>query len=380
MNAPGSPAPASAAPRLSLTCVRYAVPADLPALAGIEAEADAMFNAMWAGSGLELEDWPAPTPGEHRAARAGFILTVGQPILGFAHVVDLADRGSSGLHLEQVAVRPDAGRRGIGTMLLRAAMGEVLDRGQDTLSLMTYADVLWNGPWYAREGFAEIDPGSHPAEWERLAPLRAVEQDLGLAAAGRRVGMVAALSDDPAPLPAVSVIPVRERRGELEVFIQHRVHTMDFAPGVVVFPGGRVDPIDTSTAYQAGIGVAEACAVREVAEEAGAVIDPADLIPWDRWITPVGYPKRFDVEFFLLPVADGAEFVHSTGEALDSVWMPVADLVTAVETGRLNMVPPTRTIIDELSALRTLEAAVGLHPEVVAVHQDIATLRPRATG
>lgn len=377
MSITGSGAGESAAPRLSLTCVRYAVPADLPALADIEAEADAMFNAMWAGSGLELEDWPAATPGEQRAARPGFILTVGQPILGFAHVIDLVEHGSSGLHLDQVAVRPDAGRRGIGTMLLRAVMGEVLARGQDTLTLMTYADVLWNGPWYAREGFAEISATSHPVEWERLTPLRAIEDDLGLAAAGRRVGMVVGLTDDPAPLPAVSVIPVRERVGALEVFIQHRVHTMDFAPGVVVFPGGRVDPIDESTAYQSGISVAEACAVREVAEEAGAVIDPADLIPWDRWITPVGYPKRFDVEFFLLPVADGSEFVHSTGEAIDSVWMPVADLVIAVETGQLNMVPPTRTIIDELSALRTLKATVALQPEVVAVHQDIATLRPR---
>src|SRR5690606_10572426 len=159
-------------PRLSLTSVRYATPADLPSLAEIEEEADAMFNAMWAGSGLELEDWPAPTPGEERAARAGFILTVGQPqVLGFAHVVDLAEHGSSGLHLDQIAVRPDAGRRGIGTMLLRAVMGETLSRGQDTLTLMTYADVLWNGPWYARQGFREITAESHPAEWARLAPL-----------------------------------------------------------------------------------------------------------------------------------------------------------------------------------------------------------------
>lgn len=353
---------------------------DIPALAEIEAEADAMFDAMWAGAGLEASDWPAPTPGAERAARPGFLLAVGQPILGFAHVVDLAELGSSGLHLEQIAVRPDAGRRGIGTMLLRAVMGEALSRGQDTLTLMTYADVLWNGPWYARQGFREITAESHPAEWARLAPLREIENGLGLGAAGRRVGMVARLSDEPTPLRAVSVIPARERGGVLEVFVQHRVHTMDFAPGMVVFPGGRVDPVDETTAYRLGIGVAEACAVREVAEEAGADIDPGDLIPWDRWITPVGYPKRFDVDFFLLPVTDGSEFVHSTGEALDSEWLPVADLVTAVEEGRLAMVPPTRTIIDELSALQTLRAAVELRPEVVAVHQDIATLRPRPAG
>ncbi len=66
---------------------------DIPALAEIEAEADAMFDAMWAGAGLEASDWPAPTPGAERAARPGFLLAVGQPILGFAHVVDLAELG-----------------------------------------------------------------------------------------------------------------------------------------------------------------------------------------------------------------------------------------------------------------------------------------------
>lgn len=368
-----------AGPRLSLTCVRYATPVDITALAEIEGEADAMFQAMWAGSALEMDDWPAPTPGEQRASRPGFILAVGQPeVLGFAHVVDLAEHGSTGLHLDQIAVRPDAGRRGIGTMLLRAAMGEVLARGQDRLTLMTYADVLWNGPWYAREGFVEIGPDSHPLEWERLAPLRRIESDLGLAAAGRRAGMVVALRDEPEPAPAVSVIPVRDRDGALEVFIQHRADTMDFVPGAVVFPGGRVDPIDTSTAYRIGIGVAEACAVREVAEEAGAVVNPGDLIPWDRWVTPIAYPKRFDVMFFLLPVADGAEFTHSTGEAHDSVWMPVADLIDAVEHGRLNMVAPTRTIVDEISALGTLDALVALRPQVVPIEHDLAGPRPRS--
>lgn len=50
--------------------------------------------------------------------------------------------------------------------------------------------------------------------------------------------------------PATSVIMLREGRGSdpLEVFVQHRVTTMDFAAGVVVFPGGRVDLADAETA------------------------------------------------------------------------------------------------------------------------------------
>ncbi len=55
------------------------------------------------------------------------------------------------------------------------------------------------------------------------------------------------MSFDPTAVPirpAVSVIMVRDGDSGLEAFVQHRVTTMDFAAGVVVFPGGRVDPVD----------------------------------------------------------------------------------------------------------------------------------------
>jgi hypothetical protein len=55
----------------------------------------------------------------------------------------------------------------------------------------------------------------------------------------------------------------------------------------------------------------------------------------------------------------------------------VPDLVRAVESGRLSMVPPTRTIIDELSALATLDALVALRPQVQPVRHDLTAARPR---
>lgn len=316
--------------------------------------------------------------GEERAALPGFVLVVGEPVIGFAHVLDLAAVGTSGLHLEQISVRPSAARAGVGRMLLRAAMGAVLDRGQDWLTLMTFGDIPWNGPWYAREGFTEIG-ASDSVHWSRLTPLRETETREGLDRIARRAAMVCALADEPEPRPAVSVIPIRERGGELEVFVQHRALTMDFAPGAVVFPGGRVDPEDATTAYCSGIAVAQACAVREVREETGASIDPGALIPWDRWITPIRYPRRFDVEFFMLPVEGGEEFTHLTGEATHSEWVGVERLVRDVESGAASMVPPTRTIIDELSALGSLDAVSALHPVVAAVHHDLAPPRPRST-
>lgn len=355
-----------------MTSVRYATPEDLPRLAGIEEAADERFAASSAP-----RSWPAPTAGERRAATPGVLLAVGHPVVGFAHLIDLAVVGRSGWHLEQIAVHPSAARRGLGRMLLRAALGVALDRGQSELTLMTFADIAWNGPWYAREGFVEVSPHEHPETWERLAPLRDAERVLGLQMAGRRVAMVTALADEPRPRRAVSVIPVRSRRGVLEVFVQHRALTMDFVPGAVVFPGGRVDPVDEEIARTTGTTVARACGVRETREETGAVIDPLDLVPWDRWVTPIRYPRRFDVEFFVLPVERGEDFGHRTGEATHSEWMPVADLVDRAEAGTLSLVPPTRTIVDELSALGSLTAVLTLRPEVHAVRHDVTAPRPR---
>ena len=366
--------------RLSVTAVRYATRTDLEHLAGVEGQADSLFRTLWEDAGQDWSDWPGVTAGESRAAQPGFILAVGQPLLGFAQVLDLGVVGGSGLHLEQIAVCPDAMRQGIGRMLIRAAMGVALDRGARELTLMTYADVAWNGPWYAREGFVPVTPESHPERWAALSPLRASEERMGLARAGRRTGMVAQLEDAPEPRRAVSVILVRQREAGLEVFVQHRALTMDFAPGAVVFPGGRVDETDATHAYDSADGVLRACAVREVAEETGARINAADLIPWDRWITPIGYPKRFDVEFFILPVEDGAQFVHATREATHSEWLGVDALVNSVENGSLWMVPPTRTIVDELSALGSLDAVVTLRPTVRPVRHDLAGPRPRQGG
>ena len=363
---------ADVVPRLSLTSVRYALAEDLDRLAHIEGEADRLLVDH-----LGARRWPSPTAGEDRARR-GVVLVAGQPAVGFAHLLDLRRDEGASWHLEQIAVHPAVGRRGIGRMLLRAAMGVALDAGATELTLTTYAEVPWNAPWYRRESFAvvdETDPGR-----AGLRRQRELEQSMGLDALGRRVAMARVLEDRPTPRAAVSVIPVRVRGGELEVFVQHRALTMDFAPGAVVFPGGRVDPQDEAAARLRGTDVLVECAVREVAEETGALIDPGQLVPWDRWITPVGYPKRFDVAFFVLPVQGGAEFDHATEEATHSEWVSVAGLLRSAEDGRLTMVPPTRTIVDELSALRTFDAVLGLRPHVRPVRHDLAPIRPRPVG
>ncbi len=66
-------------------------------------------------------------------------------------------------------------------------------------------------------------------------------------------------------------------------------------PGVWVFPGGSVDAADG--AGEAGF---RACAVRELAEEAGIELAAEEeLVLFSRWITPEAISTRFDAHFFL---------------------------------------------------------------------------------
>lgn len=189
---------------------------------------------------------------------------------------------------------------------------------------------------------------------------------------------------DPAAVPikpAVSVLMIRDGDTGLEVFVQHRVSTMDFAAGVVVFPGGRVDPIDEQTAISVevpdpqshqtawkdstiaeasdGWRVLLATAVREVEEETGAVLDPAGLMPWANWVTPVGRPKRFDTYFYVLAGSDLESAHHQTTEAHSSEWMSVSEILTAEAEERLKLMRPTLVLLRELDTFDTVAEVVG---------------------
>lgn len=191
-------------------------------------------------------------------------------------------------------------------------------------------------------------------------------------------------SSQPSPRLAVSVVLLRDSPNGLEVFVQHRVSTMDFAAGAVVFPGGRVDDIDSSgweisgellEAHAAAWGSTSismdaskarhnaarllAAAVREVEEECGISLEPAALTPWANWVTPEGQPKRFDTYFFVTTVAPDVEPKHQTTEALRSHWMPVRQLIHDEAAGTLILFPPTMAILDELLELGAVEPALA---------------------
>lgn len=124
--------------------MRPARPEELALLPILEEASDTLFLSLGIG--------PLPPPGTAAdLAAAPMVLVVGDPPAGFARLELLG----GGAHLEQLSVQPDHMRRGHGRALLGAAGQWARDAGYDQITLATYRDVPWNGPFYASEGFVE---------------------------------------------------------------------------------------------------------------------------------------------------------------------------------------------------------------------------------
>ena len=106
---------------------------------------------------------------------------------GSAHVLDLDGHW----HLEQIAVDPAHGRRGVGAAAARGhpRRGSARRGGPRSDAAGTYADVPWNGPFYAQHGYVELDP---LPTW--LEPLCQTEQRMDMEQRGRRVAMLCDLT------------------------------------------------------------------------------------------------------------------------------------------------------------------------------------------
>ncbi|MGZ2223759.1 NUDIX hydrolase [Glutamicibacter nicotianae] len=206
----------------------------------------------------------------------------------------------------------------------------------------------------------------------------------------------------PAEVPirkAASVLLLRQAAAGFEVFVQHRVNTMDFAAGMVVYPGGRVDLQDGQAAGEAELdplvlsdhvqrwahtsvlaegperaphlaGEVLFAARREVFEETGLLLDPGQLHPWANWVTPAGFPRRFDTYFFVAALRAGQEPVHQTTEAVISKWTSPEVLFAALERGEVKMMRPTqRTLLDAME-LGSIERILSSKPVISPVHPN----------
>lgn len=214
-----------------------------------------------------------------------------------------------------------------------------------------------------------------------------------------------------APLPAATVLLLRDAEPQLHVFMVVRHEQIDFASGALVFPGGKVDAADADPALapflaEAGtLGEDErafrVAAIREAFEECGVLLArergaaetlPAArlkaLAPWrqklvkgeatmldlatreglefavdllsaySHWVTPAFMPKRFDTWFFLAHAPEDQLAIHDGLESVDSVWISPAEALADLAAKRRVILFPTRLNLMMLDASRTADEAI----------------------
>ena len=238
------------------------------------------------------------------------------------------------------------------------------------------------------------------------------------------------------PRPAATVMLVREAEDGAEdglvVFLMRRHSRMEFAAGVMVFPGGGVDDRDRNAdlggrgawagpspewwAQRFGIepGLADAlvcAAARETFEESGVLFagpadDPAGIVgdasvyresrhelatgtlsfadflrrenlvlrsdllrPWANWVTPEAErTRRYDTYFFVGALPEGQRADGENTESDRAEWSTPRAAVADFEAGRSFLLPPTWTQLDSLAG-RTVA-------DVLAVERQIVTVQP----
>ncbi|MFP5362234.1 MAG: NUDIX hydrolase [Thermoleophilia bacterium] len=182
------------------------------------------------------------------------------------------------------------------------------------------------------------------------------------------------------PRRSASLIVVRDAPAGLELLLVRRSPQQRFMGGYWVFPGGAVDDGESHPS----------AAVRELAEEASiAGVDPAQLVPYSRWITPEAIQTRFDTIFFVVRAPAGARARVDGRECVDLRWTTPRAAVEAYGGGQLALVFPTLKLLEGLQPFATvaalLEHAAGLDvrpvlPRVVQDGEEPRVLLPGERG
>ena len=191
------------------------------------------------------------------------------------------------------------------------------------------------------------------------------------------------------PRPAATIVVARAVADRLEFLVLLRSATSRFLPNFVVFPGGVVEDQDRRLAME-WFGredeAARACALRELAEEAGLVLagdrllEAPGRLPGEdgfappnpdatpeiaRWVAPEFLPVRFDARFFALG-ADGTIEPHPDGiEAARAWWAGADELLDAAKAGDAQLMWPTLKTVETLAGCSSIEEVLALRIEQV---------------
>src|SRR6185437_12814129 len=184
------------------------------------------------------------------------------------------------------------------------------------------------------------------------------------------------MSDKPAavPVPAATILLLRDGDAGLEVFMVKRHHQIGFVAGALVFPGGKLEKGDSDAAlaahvdcdptWTADMRALGAGAIREAFEESGIMLARQNLrlaldqlVHFAHWITPANMPKRFDTHFFLAVSPVGHAGSHDGRESVDSIWITPGEAIS--DRKRWNVIFPTKLNLMKLDKSKRVDAAIA---------------------
>lgn len=207
-------------------------------------------------------------------------------------------------------------------------------------------------------------------------------------------------------LDAATVILLREGAAGLQVFLQRRVGRMAFAPGMYVFPGGRVEESDATAPWRgpdtepfarptdpgatSGFRALATAGARETWEEAGAilagdrtggpvsetpdhpaqdfvawlhredlVVDGDQFLAWSHWVTPEVEGRRFDTRFLVAELPEGQVALDRGVESDHSSWFTPGDALSRHRAGDMPMLPPTSHALSQLAAFDSVASVLA---------------------
>ena len=139
-----------------------ASPGDIERLIEVDLAAGQLFAPTGLLSDDALDDH-VPEAVMLQAIEVGDLLKTSAPDgtpVGFALV---SPRGGT-LYLDQISMHPDCGCKGLGTDMMRHVLQLAKQRRLKQVTLSTFRNVPWNGPFYRKLGFREI-PRKDMAGW-----------------------------------------------------------------------------------------------------------------------------------------------------------------------------------------------------------------------
>lgn len=159
--------------KLQVNDVRPADEADDAAIKDIEQRSLTLYRV----AGMEVPD---AYTNALDSTEALVVLVSGRPPEGFIRLAELDGE----VNIALMAVVPKRMKGGLGSALLDAACGWSVAHGYRAMTVTTYADIDWNGKFFASRGFTVAErPGPEMKE------LRDWEHAVGLDALGERVVM-----------------------------------------------------------------------------------------------------------------------------------------------------------------------------------------------